>query len=281
SSWSCPSPDCPFAVSTPTTWKGSVPMRTVWPMGSALPKRFCCTVAPRTTTLVARVTSSGVKLPPRANVQLRMSKYCGSVPVTRVYQFWLSETTCALVPAPGAASAMVGTSCSMALISSFTRVLVAPPPRRIPPLLTLPELMYSRLVPMDAIWFCTCCSAPCPRPTVAITAPTPMMMPSMVSSERILLRVSARIAIRKIASKSIMTPVIELPDCQNRRIERLTIDCPATVILLPSTSILIYRGQRLQNIGCARPLLHQVVMPDLAIPEHNNPFRELCDVRLV
>jgi hypothetical protein len=35
-----------------------------------------------------------------------------------------------------------------------------------------------------------------------------MMMPSIVSSERILLRASALIAIRKIASKSIVIPVI-------------------------------------------------------------------------
>ena len=40
-----------------------------------------------------------------------------------------------------------------------------------------------------------------------MTAPTPITMPSMVSSDRILLRVSARTAIRKIAMKSIKPPV--------------------------------------------------------------------------
>src|SRR5690242_9513422 len=39
---------------------------------------------------------------------------------------------------------------------------------------------------------------------MAITAPTPMMMPSMVRLERILLRASARIAIRMMASMSIV-----------------------------------------------------------------------------
>src|SRR6266700_3312218 len=40
-------------------------------------------------------------------------------------------------------------------------------------------------------------------PTMAMTAPTPMMMPSMVRVERILLRARARKAIRNVESKSI------------------------------------------------------------------------------
>ena len=39
---------------------------------------------------------------------------------------------------------------------------------------------------------------------MAITAPTPMMMPSMVKLERILLRARARIAMRMIAITSIL-----------------------------------------------------------------------------
>jgi hypothetical protein len=37
-------------------------------------------------------------------------------------------------------------------------------------------------------------------PTMAMTAPTPMMMPKAVSVERILLRRSARSAIRSVAA---------------------------------------------------------------------------------
>ena len=60
------------------------------------------------------------------------------------------------------------------------------------------------LDPMAAIccWACNC--APWPTLTMAITAPTPMMMPSMVSMERSLLRARARMAMRMIASKSIV-----------------------------------------------------------------------------
>jgi hypothetical protein len=45
--------------------------------------------------------------------------------------------------------------------------------------------------------------------TTAITAPTPMMMPSMVSAERILLRASARSASRNVFMKSMFESPFE------------------------------------------------------------------------
>ena len=50
------------------------------------------------------------------------------------------------------------------------------------------------------LWICsaTRACAPAPTPTIAITAPTPMMMPSIVSALRSLLTRSARIAIRTL-----------------------------------------------------------------------------------
>ena len=53
---------------------------------------------------------------------------------------------------------------------------------------------------MLSICACTVACAPCPMLTIAITAETPMMMPSMVSAARILLRASARKAMRMIIS---------------------------------------------------------------------------------
>ena len=73
-----------------------------------------------------------------------------------------------------------------------------PAPVRKPPEFWLPAERMSIFVPMLAICCCTCCCAPCPTLTMAITAATPMMMPSMVSAERSLLRASARIAMRRI-----------------------------------------------------------------------------------
>ena len=50
-------------------------------------------------------------------------------------------------------------------------------------------------VPMLSICSCTCFCAPWPRLTIAITDATPIMMPSIVSADRTLLRASARNAI--------------------------------------------------------------------------------------
>ncbi len=62
---------------------------------------------------------------------------------------------------------------------------------RIPELVRLPESTMITLLPMEAI----CCrirsSAPEPTATMAITAATPMMIPSIVSAERSLLIRSA------------------------------------------------------------------------------------------
>src|SRR5258708_2248187 len=130
-----------------------------------------------------------------------------------------------------------------------------------------------RLVPREAIWSCTCCCAPWPTPTVAITAPTPMMMPSMVNSDRILLRVSARIAMRKIASKSINTPLL-FAFCFSL--------CRYQGWLQPSRKFLvIHRRQRLQRFSGAWPFPDRIVVFDLAVAKHDDPFCVLRDIRFV
>ena len=75
----------------------------------------------------------------------------------------------------------------MALASSWVRVATAPEPSRTPLLLMLPGRTMIRLLPMLWIWSCMRAVAPAPTPTIAITAATPMMMPSMVSAERALI----------------------------------------------------------------------------------------------
>ena len=64
----------------------------------------------------------------------------------------------------------------------------------------LPESTTIRLLPMEAICSLMRSCAPDPTATMAITAATPMMMPSMVSAERILLMRSARKAIFTLAA---------------------------------------------------------------------------------
>src|SRR5262249_45364384 len=98
--------------------------------------------------------------------------------------------------------ATLGISRLMASMSSTVSVLelVAPVPLRTPPTFCAPAPTKSRFVPTLAICSCTEACAPWPMLTMAITAETPMTMPSMVRAERILLRASARKAIRKITS---------------------------------------------------------------------------------
>ena len=72
--------------------------------------------------------------------------------------------------------------------SSTVRVGTDPEPKRIPPLVALPESTMSKLDPMEAICSWMRALAPEPMAIMAMTAPTPMMMPSMVRPERILLR---------------------------------------------------------------------------------------------
>ena len=62
-----------------------------------------------------------------------------------------------------------------------------------------------RLEPRLLIWSSTRACAPAPTATIVITAPTPMMMPSIVSAERSLLTRSAASATRSVARKFIGT----------------------------------------------------------------------------
>ena len=68
---------------------------------------------------------------------------------------------------------------------------------RTPPCWKLPALTMIMLVP--AAWICVSIDdcAPVPSATIVITADTPMIMPSIVSAVRILLRASALNATRK------------------------------------------------------------------------------------
>ena len=64
----------------------------------------------------------------------------------------------------------------------------------------------SRFVPIDAKASSTRFFAPSPIATIAITAATPMTMPSVVRNERILLRRRARAATRSVASRFTAAP---------------------------------------------------------------------------
>src|SRR5215471_13490173 len=74
-----------------------------------------------------------------------------------------------------------------------------PNPPRAPDDSDDPGMTMSRFVPIDANASSTLVLAPSPIATMAMTAAMPMMMPSVVRNERILLRKSARTATRRMA----------------------------------------------------------------------------------
>ena len=56
-----------------------------------------------------------------------------------------------------------------------------------------------RFEPKPATKLSTCCDAPRPIATIVITAPTPIIIPNIVSRERVLLLMSERNAVLKIS----------------------------------------------------------------------------------
>src|SRR5512139_582502 len=95
----------------------------------------------------------------------------------------------------------------MALASSTVSVGTVPLPNRNPPLVELPDITISMFDPILAIRSAMTDLAPDPTAIMAITAPTPMMIPSMVRAERILLTISALKAIRRLAKRRVISSI--------------------------------------------------------------------------
>src|SRR4029077_4476478 len=104
--------------------------------------------------------------------------------------------TCWTWRTTGLAPDTTGISLMMALASLATRVCRPPEPVRAPPSVTVPGKITNKLVPRLAICSCTLFFAPSPMATMAMTAPTPMMIPNIVRKERSLFLANARSAIR-------------------------------------------------------------------------------------
>ncbi len=98
--------------------------------------------------------------------------------------FLLPATTSWFVVSWGATAATPA-SLPSAVASSMVSVVAEPNAPRVAPVLPAPALTVSRLVPSDSRFLLMPAVAPWPTATRATTEPTPMMMPSMVSSARI------------------------------------------------------------------------------------------------
>ena len=73
------------------------------------------------------------------------------------------------------------------MASSIVSVGVPPKPDRNPPDVVLPGSTSSRFDPTEAIWAAIRSLAPAPIATITMTAATPMIIPSIVRTDRILL----------------------------------------------------------------------------------------------
>ena len=122
----------------------------------------------------------------------------GVVPTMPVDQFRWPYTTWPTPLWMGATSETAGHSFWIASASPRVSVGCVPAPILTPPEVVAPGRMMRRLLPMLEICSEIFWLAPVPTATMAITAPTPMMMPSMVSAERILFTRRARKDILKV-----------------------------------------------------------------------------------
>ena len=82
--------------------------------------------------------------------------------------------------------------------SSGVSVVTLPAPKLTPPLAAVPGRTSRTLAPMLAMVFWMAAEEPAPISIMAMTAPTPMTMPSVVSMARIGLRRSALKAVRAV-----------------------------------------------------------------------------------
>ena len=98
----------------------------------------------------------------------------------------------------GAATFTAGHSRMMALQSPGVSVIELPAPCRTPELKACPGNSSSVLAPMSSIVFLIALEEPLPISTIVITAAMPMTMPSVVSAARMMLRVRALVAVRKV-----------------------------------------------------------------------------------
>ena len=172
------------------------------PTGSApSPNRLSRTTDPSTATLAALLTWDALKNAPRSMFQMRMSGSSTSVPSIWVLQFRLAATTWSRVLTPAARYCAPGTAARMASTSSAVSVGAPPTPMLTPPRRKLPARTLIRFVPALRIWVSISSCAPRPSATIVMTAETPMIMPSMVSPVRSLLRPSALSATRIVASR--------------------------------------------------------------------------------
>src|SRR5712671_211263 len=114
--------------------------------------------------------------------------------------------------------------------------------------------------------------------TTAITAPTPMIIPSMVNAERILFRASARSASRNVFMKSIIFLQVPWRLFQSVSCGNLFLTSAIFGVL---GGLFLGRGKSLQHFPGDGAVLNDTVAAQFPVTKFERAFRKFCDVRLV
>ncbi|MGC4033997.1 MAG: hypothetical protein QM754_20140 [Tepidisphaeraceae bacterium] len=101
-------------------------------------------------------------------------------------------------PTTGATALTAGHSRAMASQSSGVSFMLLPAPLLMPLALLLPGKIIRLLAPIELICFWIIALEPLPTSIMAMTAPTPITIPSVVSTARNTLRRRAMIAVLKV-----------------------------------------------------------------------------------
>ncbi len=122
------------------------------------------------------------------------------MPLTSPLQFLLPLTICMVSRLPQPTSLSMGMRFLSSMPSDIVNVTAPPCPPRTPLVIIEPGNTMMTLVPMLATRLATAALAPSPILTIAITAPTPITIPSMVSPALSRLRLRIRIAVNTVSS---------------------------------------------------------------------------------
>ncbi len=188
-----------FSSRIPITSQPEPLMSTRSPIGSAVSNRSSAVLEPSTATFAWSSTWSAVRAAPRAMGELVAANQVGVVPVTVTVALVLPYATVVAAEATGETVSTSGAVCASSRASATSRVRawvavwVAFVPR---PAFADTVRVF---VPRDCrrSWMAT--DEPLPTATSRITAPTPIMIPSIVSAERIRLLLRPWAAARRMS----------------------------------------------------------------------------------
>src|SRR5262249_17878790 len=166
----------------------------------------------------------------------------------------------------------------MASASWGVRVTTLPLPKETPPLEPVPGMTSRLLAPILAIVCFTAVEEPLPISIMVMTAPTPMMMPRVVNTDRMTLRRKARTAMRIVRYVFLIGHPFR-QDCRSQQNGRFSICNLQSGLCNGMDLTVLTRGRKLKAFVLDQAVLdpdHALGMAgDVSVVGHNdnsNPF---------